>query len=617
MKRENANGQFIASLLRASRKILELHEFNDTARHIFDSCKELIGATAGYVALLSEDGTENEVLFLESGGVSCRVDPALPMPIRGLRAEAYRTTGAVFDNDFTGSRWVQYLPVGHVELRNVLFAPLVIEGKAVGLLGLANKPDNFTDNDAATATAFAELAALALLNSRTLGQISSSEKKYRDLVNNALVGVYRSTIGGEILYANNALLAIVGVDSLPELKSGGLSPRWYKNPAHREIMIETLLRKGKVEGFETELVTRTGEVKSVVISAVRDEDALSGMVMDISSRKRAEQELLRRHSELSVLHKVSSAISTTIDINELFHTILETITSIELFGIERKGGILLVKGESLDLISHLGHSDEFLALHRDLKTGDCLCGLAARTGKLIVSKDSCDEHHTIRYPGMTPHGHIIVPLKAKERVVGVLYLYVPAGSEIDEDKIAILNSIGNQIGVAIENAQLYEETRKLSCHDPLTGLANRRLLDVVFEGEIASAKRTGASFSVLMIDIDYFKRYNDTHGHLAGDALLVKISAVLTREVRGVDLVVRYGGEEFLVLLSGTGPPTALEVAERVRDRVEKEVRVGISIGISAYSMGITQKELIAQADSALYLAKQRGRNRVEAAWQP
>lgn len=159
---------FVSSLLQASRKILEIREFNATARYIFDSCKNLIGATAGYVALLNKDGTENEVLFLDSGGLPCSVDSSLPMPIRGLRAEAYRIGKTVYDNNFSGSKWVKYIPERHVLLENVLFAPLVIEGKTVGLLGLANKQNGFNEHDAEMATAFGELAAIALMNSRTL-----------------------------------------------------------------------------------------------------------------------------------------------------------------------------------------------------------------------------------------------------------------------------------------------------------------------------------------------------------------------------------------------------------------------------------------------------------------
>ena len=130
----------ISALLKGSRAILEYRQFHDSARSIFDACKVLIGAKAGYVALLSEDGTENEVLFLDSGELPCTVSPDLPMPIRGLRAEAYRSGKTVFHNDFLRSEFVQWMPEGHVRLENVLFAPLMLREKVVGVLGIANKP---------------------------------------------------------------------------------------------------------------------------------------------------------------------------------------------------------------------------------------------------------------------------------------------------------------------------------------------------------------------------------------------------------------------------------------------------------------------------------------------
>jgi len=159
--------------------ILEQRGFEATARSIFDSCKELIGATAGYVALLDEAGSENKVLFLESGGLPCTVDPSLPMPIRGLRAEAYLNNKVVFDNDFHESRWMEFMPEGHVRLNNVMFSPLIIDGKSVGLIGLANKPEGFSEKDAGIASAFGQLAAIALLNSMTMESLKKSEERFR------------------------------------------------------------------------------------------------------------------------------------------------------------------------------------------------------------------------------------------------------------------------------------------------------------------------------------------------------------------------------------------------------------------------------------------------------
>lgn len=164
------------AIMNGSKAVLGQKGFTDSARSIFDHCKDLIGATSGYVALLSETGEENEVLFLEAGGLPCDVSPELPMPIRGLRAEAYHSNKAAYHNDFMNSEWVHFMPKGHVILKNVMFAPLVLEGKTVGIIGLANKPSNFDENDAKMATGFGELAAIALQNSRNLDKRIDAEK---------------------------------------------------------------------------------------------------------------------------------------------------------------------------------------------------------------------------------------------------------------------------------------------------------------------------------------------------------------------------------------------------------------------------------------------------------
>ena len=172
----------LAALTLGARAVLEGGGFAAVARAIFDHCRGLIGAASGYVALLSADGAENEVLFLEAGGLACDVDPELPMPIRGLRAESYRKGKAVYHNDFMNSAWVDFMPRGHVVLRNVMFAPLNVAGRTVGIMGLANKPTDFDDHDAAMATRFGELAAIALQNSRSIDARHQAEQARERLI---------------------------------------------------------------------------------------------------------------------------------------------------------------------------------------------------------------------------------------------------------------------------------------------------------------------------------------------------------------------------------------------------------------------------------------------------
>ena len=191
----------VAALMRAAKAVLAHDDFQGSARAIFDEARELTGATAGYVALLSEDGAENEVLFLEAGGLECTVSEDLPMPIRGLRADAYHTNAAVMENDFEQSKWWGFLPAGHVTLGNVMFAPLNIGGDTVGIMGLANKPVDFTERDLEMCTAFGELAALALVHSRN-----------RDLLRATITDLDRRN--QELQQANRLVKRLLNTDPL-------------------------------------------------------------------------------------------------------------------------------------------------------------------------------------------------------------------------------------------------------------------------------------------------------------------------------------------------------------------------------------------------------------------
>ena len=158
----------------------------------------------------------------------------------------------------------------------------------------------------------------------------------------------------------------------------------------------------------------------------------------------------------------------------------------------------------------------------------------------------------------------------------------------------------------------------LAVHDGLTGLYNRRVIEEILKRETEIFKRTGVPMCILLIDIDHFKKINDTYGHSVGDKVLKAVSQVLAKDLRVSDAVGRWGGEEFLVILPGTNIKDGLTVAQRLRSNVEKEVKkitgfpVTVSIGVACLEEGDDPKGLLDKADKALYLAKSKGRNRVE-----
>jgi len=325
-------------------------------------------------------------------------------------------------------------------------------------------------------------------------------------------------------------------------------------------------------------------------------------------------DLQERNSELLVLNDIGRVISKSMDLETLLPLVLKTVVKgLPVINLEKKGGIMLVDGEKMKLAVHLGHDDSFMKLHKDISIHDCLCGLAVRSGEIVISRNSHDDsRHTICDGDMQPHGHIIVPIKSAQKVVGVLFLYLPADTEAGEFNTNLLESIANQIGMAIDNARLYSEAKRLSLHDPLTGLANRRLMFISLKQAITLAERYGKPLCVSMFDIDFFKKYNDTMGHDAGDRALANVANEISISIRESDLVARYGGEEFLLILPESDLSGARQVVDRARENIEKTLDVTVSAGVTLYKKGSSVEELIKAADQALYRAKENGRNRVE-----
>ncbi len=296
----------VTALLEASRAVMEQHDFKDTARLIFDTCKKIIGATAGYVALLSKDGHENEVLFLDAGGGPCTVDPSLPMPVRGLRGIAYSSGKTVYENDFPRSEWVEFMPEGHTALNNVMFAPLLIGTDTVGILGLANKKDGFTDNDARIATAFGELASIALHNSRLFELLKNSEEKFRSVVQTASDAIISADINRNVIFWNGSAEDIFGysADEAMWKPFTFIVPERFRE--YHQMGMKRVLDRGMLttsgKRLETTGVRKDGSEFPLELSLARWETRegvfFTAIIRDITEHKKLEEERERLLNEL-------------------------------------------------------------------------------------------------------------------------------------------------------------------------------------------------------------------------------------------------------------------------------------------------------------------------------
>jgi diguanylate cyclase (GGDEF)-like protein len=259
--------------------------------------------------------------------------------------------------------------------------------------------------------------------------------------------------------------------------------------------------------------------------------------------------------------------------------------------------------------------------------GEGIAGRVARSDSPLLVNDIEQDSRvaTPNRPRFRTKSFISMPLRNRERLIGVLNLADRQdGHCFTEANLSLVHSFASQAILLLDRvgvAEQIEQLEKLSVTDPLTGLYNRRFLEVRLEEEINRCQRHGKPFSLILADLDNFKYYNDICGHLAGDKALRKAALALRRAARDMDVVTRYGGEEFCLILPVTGKKESFFVAERLRRTIESDSfpgetnlplgRLTISLGIATYpDDGTTMNNLLAAADISLYQAKELGRNR-------
>lgn len=382
------------------------------------------------------------------------------------------------------------------------------------------------------------------------------------------------------------------------------------DPATRHIPVILLTARDSVEdkvhGLEIgadDFVTKPYSVEELV-ARIR---------VQLRVREMSRQ-LFRRNRELLELYKSITQVTASLDLSETLSTIVKSAVA----ATEAASSNIALFNEA-DQVSHL----VAWGIAGDL--GVRPEGLSRRvwkTGRALVLSDFAKERPGAVHPQLLSLGRqaaVCLPLQIRDRSLGVMWVHFNAPRDFSEEDLHLLSSFANQAAVAIENARLFAETRRLADTDELTGLCNHRYFYQLLHGEIRRAVRYARPLSLIMLDIDHFKAFNDRHGHLAGDDVLRELAQVLRKNSREVDSVARYGGEEFAVILPETDLSHAAIQAERIRSAVEgtiqvegKEHPLTVSIGVASL-VGEDERaeDLVRLADRALYRAKAAGRNRV------
>jgi len=346
------------------------------------------------------------------------------------------------------------------------------------------------------------------------------------------------------------------------------------------------------------------------------------LVYAILSHKRLKWSLRRldeeqkKVRELAVLNDIVSLLYKELDSRSIIDTVVDKAK--ELVRSELSAFLLLDRGRVIGLYSSLGEVTGCMPeasgiLARVMNEGIPVRG---RDIKGLEGFSRLPETHPVDIKSV-----LVVPVLLRDEMMGELILANRLGGEEfsfrDED---LLLTLGFHAAFALEKAKLHQEVTRLATIDGLTGLNNHRTFQERLETEIARAMRYRHKVSLLMMDIDNFKRFNDTYGHRAGDEVLKRAACRVIESIRSIDFAARYGGEEFVVILPETPAEGAVVTAEKIRETIMNhkismggsDISVTISIGVATYPEDAADREsLIERADRALYAAKRAGRNMV------
>ncbi len=341
-----------------------------------------------------------------------------------------------------------------------------------------------------------------------------------------------------------------------------------------------------------------------------------------SSLEAAKKELDKKIIELYTLYNISKVLTASFEVEELLGKMVHDIG--RGLSIDSVMVMLVDQGERELYVASATDYPSADASKLRFRLGEGLYGAVAAQGAPRLITDIHAEPDVQPGDVVAPdvNSAIIVPFKSRGSLLGVLAAFRAKPNVFGKEDMDLLVSVSEHVAAALENARLYTEVKQLAITDGLTGLYNHRHFRERLKDETTRASRYSRPLSVVMMDIDSFKRYNDAHGHPMGDMLLRTLADILKKGIRTSDMVARYGGEEFVVILSETPEDMAVKTAERLRQSVESHKflngetqpggRVTISLGVA--SLGKENDgpdELVKRADLALYKAKNTGKNRV------
>ncbi|MDH5364781.1 MAG: diguanylate cyclase, partial [Dehalococcoidia bacterium] len=417
------------------------------------------------------------------------------------------------------------------------------------------------------------------------------------------------------LSQHRRLLTIQDLDILPEFRSLWEQEKEALTAAEIELFIPVISRD-KLVGILVLSKKQSGRYSLEDISLL--EDVTTRVAVSIE-RGYLHEEVRQREEELSLLSHLATIMTSSLDVQQIYDRFIKELRKVMDVDL---AAIILVEGDELNLLaltSEIGSA---------WQTGDRLQLKGTATEWVITNKTALVEPNLSQESRFwTGKYHIkqgvqsmvFLPMLVGDEAIGSLCIANRHPNAYTQSQVQLLSQLASRIATSIENARLYAQAEQRARIDELTGLWNRRHLMERIQIEIGRHSRYGGTFSLVILDLDSFKAFNDRYGHIEGDKLLKQLGTVLRSAIRDADEAFRYGGDEFAIILPQTGVKDAREVAERVRHRIASEIKVGespitASLGLASWPMdGIAINEIISAADKALYYAKQSGGDQSQA----
>jgi diguanylate cyclase (GGDEF)-like protein/PAS domain S-box-containing protein len=469
---------------------------------------------------------------------------------------------------------------------------------------------------------------------KTEQAIANSEKKYRTIFELSPDAIVLLNKKGEVIELNDRMTEWLGYSDV-QVIGKRLDELPFFDEQNKEKILKNFHRRiaGEcVETYQLDFITNSGERKIGLIKAtllgneVAEENHDLIMISDITRELKAIKKLTKSEKRNSLIVKIIHNIGATYDLDDIYRIIAKEL--LQEINCDGCAILSLQNDSSFKMIAAEGLMAKFgeMSLSPDTSAIETII-----KDKKCIYTNTVDDKKENLLKGCIPVGSdiqslICVPVLIHDKVRAIIHLDSAEKDAFSDGDVQFIKFLAEIISFTIERVELFHQIEEISIRDGLTGCFNRRKFDTDIVDEISRAKRYHRDLSLLMIDIDWFKKYNDYHGHTSGDNVLRQLVKLIKKESRETDWLYRYGGEEFIMILPETGKLEAIELANRLREGVEKQLFTGeelsqpntdltISIGVASFpDDGEGIKQLINAADKALYTAKEKGRNRVCAA---